>query len=225
MTPTSFSVSVPNSAVSPDHTSPSRAAAPSVIAIEKGLPMHPLPGFKRVVTGHTADGRATLAHCGAAPNAFALQAVPGTVFHEIWNTPASPAPIDNGDDPTARALCLSPGPQGSLIRVVDIPPDSVQNDISAEAAAAAFAEIGQAHAGTGRVDSRHKLMHRTETIDYGIVTEGEVWLVLDDQEVQLARGDVVVQRGTNHAWSNRTEVMARMVFILLDGTFTQELQP
>jgi quercetin dioxygenase-like cupin family protein len=67
-------------------------------------------------------------------------------------------------------------------------------------------------------------MHRTETLDYGIVTEGEVWLVLDDEEVHLTRGDVVVQRGTNHAWSNRTEAMARMVFILLDGRFTQELQ-
>jgi quercetin dioxygenase-like cupin family protein len=66
-------------------------------------------------------------------------------------------------------------------------------------------------------------MHRTETLDYGIVTEGEVWLVLDEEEVHLKRGDVVVQRGTNHAWSNRTEAMARMVFILLDGRFVAEL--
>ncbi|MDE1164858.1 MAG: cupin domain-containing protein [Pseudomonas sp.] len=184
-----------------------------------------LPTFKRIVTGHTADGRATISHCGATPNTFALQAVPGTVFHEIWNTNATPAPIDNADDPTARPLQLSPGPMGSVIRVVDIPPDSVQNAISAEDAAAAFAEIGQAHAGTGTPDSRHKLMHRTETVDYGIVTEGEVWLVVDDQEVHLRRGDVVVQRGTQHAWSNRTESMARMVFILLDGQFTEGAQP
>jgi mannose-6-phosphate isomerase-like protein (cupin superfamily) len=186
--------------------------------------MNDLPGFKRVVTGHGANGLATVAYCGKVPNSFALQAVPGTVFHEIWNTSASPVPIDNGDDPSARALCLSPGALGSLIRVVDIPPDSVQNNVSAEDAAAAFAEIGQAHAGTGQPGSRHKLMHRTETLDYGIVTEGEVWLVLDEEEVHLTRGDVVVQRGTNHAWSNRTEAMARMVFILLDGRFAQELQ-
>ena len=111
----------------------------------------------------------------------------------------------------SKPLQLSPGPQGSVIRVVDIPPDSVQNQVSAAAAAAAFAEIGQAHAGTGHANARHKLMHRTETLDYGIVTEGEVWLVLDDEEVHLKRGDVVVQRGTHHAWSNRTEAMARMV--------------
>ncbi|WPP02063.1 cupin domain-containing protein [Pseudomonas sp. HR96] len=187
--------------------------------------MHSLPGFKRVVTGHSAQGRSLIVHRAAAPNTFALQAVPGTLFHEIWNTDASPAPIDNGADPTARALCLSPAALGSLIRVVDIPPDSVQNHISAEDAAAAFAEIGQAQAGTGHADSRHKLMHRTETVDYGIVTEGEVWLVLDDDEVQLGRGDIVVQRGTNHAWSNRTEQMARMVFILLDGRFAAQVQP
>ncbi|MNP61650.1 Cupin domain protein [compost metagenome] len=67
-------------------------------------------------------------------------------------------------------------------------------------------------------------MHRTETLDYGLVTEGEVWLVLDGEEVHLKRGDIVVQRGTNHAWSNRTENMARMVFILLDGRYAPELK-
>jgi len=195
-----------------------------VMAIDKDCQMNELPAFKRVVTGHTVDGLATVSHCAAAPNTFALKSVPGTVFHEIWSTGSSPAVIDNGDDPTARPLHLSPAPLGSLIRVVDIPPDSVQNAVSDDAAAAAFAEIGQAHAGTGHADARHKLMHRTETVDYGIVTEGEVWLVLDNEDVHLRRGDVVVQRGTNHAWSNRTDAMARMVFILLDGQFAQELQ-
>lgn len=186
--------------------------------------MQALTPFKRVVTGHDANGRAVIASCGPTVSVFALQAVPGTVFHELWNSSASPALLDNGDDPTGKPLQLSPDPHGSVIRVVDIPPDSVQNRVSAAEAAAVFAEIGQSHASTGDGNARHKLMHRTETLDYGIVTEGEVWLVLDDQEVQLKRGDVVVQRGTNHAWSNRTEAMARMVFILLDGRFAAELQ-
>jgi mannose-6-phosphate isomerase-like protein (cupin superfamily) len=185
--------------------------------------MHELPSFKRVVTGHNASGRAVIASSGPTPNVFPLAAVPGTVFYEIWNSAASPALLDNASDPTAKPLQLSPGALGSVIRVVDIPPDSLQNQISAEEAAAAFAEIGQSHAGTGNADSKHKLMHRTETLDYGIVTEGEVWLVVDEEEVQLKRGDVVVQRGTNHAWSNRTETMARMAFILLDGRFAPEL--
>lgn len=185
--------------------------------------MHALPEFKRVVTGHDTHGRAVIASCGPTPNVYPLQAVPGTVFYELWNSSASPALLDNGRDPSDQPLQLSPKPQGSLIRAVDIPPDSIQNQVSDERAATVFAEIGESHAGTGQATARHKLMHRTETLDYGIVTEGEVWLVLDDQEVHLRRGDVVVQRGTNHAWSNRTEAMARMVFILLDGRFAAEL--
>jgi hypothetical protein len=185
--------------------------------------MQQLPGFKRVVTGHDAYGLAVVASSGPTPNNFPLKAVPGTVFYEVWNSKASPAVLDNGDDPTNQPLQLSPMPMGSVIRVVDIPPDSVQNQVSAEDAAAAFAEIGQAHAGTGQADSKHKLMHRTETLDYGVVTEGEVWLVLDGEDVHLKRGDIVVQRGTNHAWSNRTEQMARMVFILLDGQYASDL--
>lgn len=185
--------------------------------------MHELPSFKRVVTGHNSNGQAIVASSGPTPNVFPLLAVPGTVFYEIWNSVDSPAPLDNAADPTAKPLQLSPGPLGSVIRVVDIPPDSVQNQVSDENAAAVFAEIGESHAGTGQTNSKHKLMHRTETLDYGIVTEGEVWLVLDEKEVHLRRGDVVVQRGTNHAWSNRTESMARMVFVLLDGRFSPEL--
>ena len=186
--------------------------------------MQALPEFKRVVTGHNAKGQAVVVSSGPAANVFALAAVPGTVFHELWNSSASPALLDNADDPTAKPLQLSPGPHGSVIRVVDIPPDSLHSELSAENAAAVFAEIGECRAGTGQTSARHTLMHRTETLDYGIVTEGEVWLVLDEGEVHLKRGDVVVQRGTNHAWSNRTEAMARMVFILIDGRFAAEFE-
>jgi uncharacterized cupin superfamily protein len=66
-------------------------------------------------------------------------------------------------------------------------------------------------------------MHRTETIDYGIVLEGEIWLVLDDSEVLAKAGDVIVQRGTDHAWANRSDKVCRVAFILVDGKFTDEL--
>lgn len=184
-----------------------------------------LPPVRRVVTGHNAEGRAIVALDGAPPTVFDLKAVPGTVFHEIWNTDASPAVIDNRADPTLKPLQLQPTAQASIIRLVDIPPDTVQNRISPEDAAAAFAAIGAPHAIAGPSDAKHRLMHRTETIDYGIVLEGEIWLVLDEGEVKLGRGDIVIQRGTNHAWSNRTEEMVRMAFILLDGKFAQTLNP
>jgi len=95
----------------------------------------------------------------------------------------------------------------------------VQQSVSAEKAAAAFAAIDapEAH----ERDGPHTLMHRIETVDYGIVLSGEVWLVVDEGETRLGPGDVVVQRSTNHAWSNRTEETARMAFVLVDGTFAR----
>jgi hypothetical protein len=176
-----------------------------------------LPKVRRIVTGHDAQGRSIIAKDGAPPQIIEFKAVPGTIFYEIWNTNASPAPIDNGDDPTARRLQLHPMPQGSIIRIVDIPPDSVQNRVPEAEIAAGFAQMGAAGAPALRADSPHKLMHRTETIDYGILLGGEIWLVLDEGETKLSPGDIVIQRGTNHAWSNRTNEVARMLFILLDG--------
>jgi mannose-6-phosphate isomerase-like protein (cupin superfamily) len=177
---------------------------------------------RRIVTGHDPSGRAVIASEGPPPTVFALEAVPGTVFHEIWATDTVPARIDNGADPTVGELRLAPPRGGTRIRVVDIPPDTVQNAISREAAAAAFAEIAASDA-HGR-EGPHALMHRTESVDYGIVLAGEVWLVVDDGETRLQPGDVVVQRGTNHAWSNRTEETARMAFVLVDGAFAEELR-
>ena len=66
-------------------------------------------------------------------------------------------------------------------------------------------------------------MHRTESIDYGIVIEGEMTLVLDDSAVDLKPGSVVIQRGTNHAWANRSGEPCRMLFILVDGQYAPEI--
>ena len=184
-----------------------------------------LPVMRRIVTGHNEQGKAVIVSEGAPPSIIDFKAIPGTVFYEIWNTNASPAPLDNATDPTLRPVQLHPTPQGSIIRFVDIPPDSVQDNISAADIAAGFGQIGAASAATHTADSPHKLMHRTETIDYGILMAGELWLVLDEGETKLNVGDVVIQRGTNHAWSNRTNEIARMVFILLDGKFAAELLP
>jgi uncharacterized cupin superfamily protein len=67
-------------------------------------------------------------------------------------------------------------------------------------------------------------MHRTETIDYGLVLEGEIFLLLDDSEAHLRAGDVVIQRGTLHAWENRSDRLARMAFVLVDGAFSEEVK-
>jgi mannose-6-phosphate isomerase-like protein (cupin superfamily) len=103
---------------------------------------------------------------------------------------------------------------------VDIPPDTP--DFLANGAArmhAAFSEIGDSKATTAKAGSPHPLMHRTETVDYGVVMEGELTLILDDSEVELKVGSVVIQRGTNHAWANRSGKPCRMLFVLVDGAF------
>lgn len=177
-----------------------------------------LPPIHRVVTGHAADGRAVVISNGPLPTVVDLPAIPGTVFHEVWSTAATPAPVDNGADPTLGALHLPPPKHGTRIRFVDIPPDTA--DFLAHGAgrmAAAFTHIGDAAASTVRPDSPHPLMHRTESVDYGVVIAGELTLVLDDSEVSLKPGSVVVQRGTNHAWANRSAEPCRMLFVLVDG--------
>ena len=178
------------------------------------------PVIHRVVTGHDAQGKAIASSNGPLPKVVEITAIPGTVFHEVWSTTGAPAPVDNGADPTLAPLMLPPPRLGTRIRFVDIPPDTA--DYLAHGGSRmhdAFAQIGDTKASTVKAGSPHPLMHRTESVDYGIVIDGEMTLVLDDSEVLLKQGSVVVQRGTNHAWANRSGRPCRMLFVLVDGAF------
>lgn len=178
----------------------------------------------RVVTGHDAQGKAVVALNGGLPTVRDVPAIPGTVFHEVWSTEASPVVVDNGPDPTVGPLVLPPPRLGTRLRFVDIPPDT--EDFlkhGAERMHAAFSQIGDVEASTVKASSPHPLMHRTESVDYGVVIEGEMTLVLDDSEVLLKQGSVVVQRGTNHAWANRSGRPCRMLFVLMDGQYDKAI--
>lgn len=178
------------------------------------------PTIHRVVTGHDAEGKAIVAASGPLPTVAEIAAIPGTVFHEVWCTSGAPAHVDNGPDPSIGPLMLPPPKQGTRIRFVDIPPDTAEFlEHGASKMKDAFAQIGDEKASTVKAQSPHPLMHRTESVDYGIVIEGEMTLVLDDSEVLLRPGSVVVQRGTNHAWANRSGKPCRMLFILVDGRY------
>ncbi len=182
------------------------------------------PPIIRTVTGHDADGKAVVISHGPLPHVSEIAAIPGTVFHEVWCTQGSPVTVDNGADPSLGALQLKPPAQGTRMRFVDIPPDT--EDFLREGAARmhdAFSQIGDSAASTVKAHSPHPLMHRTESVDYGIVIEGEMTLVLDDSEVPLRAGSVVIQRGTNHAWANRSGRPCRMLFILIDGAYAPEI--
>ena len=180
----------------------------------------PFPPLRRVVTAHDEHGQAVVGSDGPLSTVVELTAVPGTIFHEVWSTEGSPAPVGNGPDPSVGPIRLSPPRHGTRIRFVDIPPDTEDFlQQGAKTMNAAFTEIGDAHASTVRSGSPHPLMHRTESIDYGVVISGEVTLILDKGETLLREADVVIQRGTNHAWANRSGKPCRMLFILVDGRF------
>lgn len=184
-----------------------------------------LQPIRRVITGHDSRGKAIITEDGPLPTVVPLEGIPGTSFHELWATAGAPAPIDNGEDPTLRPLSLAPPRHGTRIRVVDIPPDT--EDFIRHGAGRmrdTFAHLGNADASTVAAHSPHPLMHRTESVDYGVVLEGEIVLVLDDSEVALRQGDVVIQRGTNHAWANRSGQVTRMLFILVDGAYEPTLR-
>ena len=104
-----------------------------------------------------------------------------------------------------------------------LPQDESLKKLSPQAARATFAEIGAAESSSHGENSRHPFMHRTETIDYGIIIEGELTLIMDEGEAVVRAGDIVVQRGTNHGWANRSGRNCRVAFILIDGAFEDGL--
>jgi hypothetical protein len=181
--------------------------------------------FRRVVTGHNEKGLAVVASDSKPPEQRPM-GPNGPRFFEVWNTSGTPAAIDRFSvDPPVAGLVLTPPPRGTRIRVNEFPPESAQvSSTDATEALKHFENIGGAGAFTGGNDSdRHALMHRTSTIDYGIVLEGEITLILDEGETVVKAGDIVVQRGTNHAWANRGTTNCRIAFVLVDGEFEEGL--
>ncbi len=174
------------------------------------------------MTGHDADHNAIIVS-DAAPTHVQLVGGPGgPTFFEIWHTLETPALIHPQPDETDEpGLVLPPPENGTRIRVIEFPPegDAIRNLTGAEAAAK-FKSMGDEHASTSQQGAPHPLMHKTRTVDYGIVLEGEITMILDHGETTLKTGDIVIQNGTNHAWSNRSGNTCRMAFVLIDGAFT-----
>src|SRR6266480_4055228 len=172
---------------------------------------------RRVVTGHDAKGKAVVLIDGAAPNAK-LRKATGLTSTLLWVTDRSPADNSGSADAAEREIGVAPPPRGSIFRVVDFPPSV---DFGVVDNAAMLREMG---IGAGRGDARHATMHRTKSIDYAVVISGEIDMLLDDSEVHLKAGDVLVQRGTNHAWVNRAKENCRIAFVLIDAKKLAELR-
>jgi mannose-6-phosphate isomerase-like protein (cupin superfamily) len=180
---------------------------------------------RRVVTGHDANGKATVLSDGPAPFVHINPRNPADTSTDIWRTGDTPATIAaEPAEPTLGPRRQLPTANGTVVRINRFAPETEEiRNMSVEAARTAFAALGNETGSTFGRGGHHPLMHRTETIDYAIILSGEITMILDDTDVHLKAGDVVVQCGTNHAWSNRSDAICEVAFILIDGTFDAEL--
>jgi mannose-6-phosphate isomerase-like protein (cupin superfamily) len=154
---------------------------------------------RRVLTGHDAGGKSTFIADGHAPNVKEMASMPGLALTDLWETPGAPASNEGGADAAARPVRLEPPPRGTILRIVEFPPDSQWRNRAD--ARAAFDSIGAGHAPDK--SSSDPMMHRTDTVDYIIVLKGEIHAIMEKGETLLRAGDILVQRGTNHSWSVR----------------------
>ena len=170
--------------------------------------------IRRVVTGHNAAGRSIFIADSPAPNTRTRSTGAVTVT-ELWLTGATPADNTGSEDAGSRVSKLPPPANGSVFRVVEYPPDRIR--LPAMQAAPDTGPDANFYGGRLHGADRHPGFHKTDTIDYAIVLSGEIYALMDEGEVLLKTGDVLIQRGTNHAWSNRTEQPCCIAFVLIDA--------
>ena len=170
--------------------------------------------MRRVITGHDENGKSIVVLDD--PPARSIGEDVGGLF-ELWNTDGNLINTKDCIDRADDEILLSPPKNGSKFRYFQInpTPEGVPMDVLQSMAAEAFKKIGASHY---RVDtSKHPAMHKTDTIDYIILLEGDVTLILDKEEINIKPHDVVVQRGTNHAWVNNENKPALLIAVLIDS--------
>jgi hypothetical protein len=176
-----------------------------------------LPPIRRVVTVNDASGKSRIAEDGPAPAIRTVAERPGYRAVNVWRTQEMPARIDAADT-TREHKGVLPPKIGTILRICDFPPEPKDPKELKRVMDATFGSI-YTDANHERATARHPGMHKTETVDYGIVLEGEIWAVMEEGETLLRTGDIMIQRGTNHAWSNRSSKTCRIAFVLIDGVY------
>jgi hypothetical protein len=169
---------------------------------------------RRVVTGKVG-GKAKIISDGDTRPSRAFKNIPGQSAALLWSTAAVPsAPGDGSDIVSEKSSYVPVEPGETRLMIVTFAPDSVMMSIDPVAGFQEFAEHIPDLAATMEPESPG--MHTTQTVDYGIVLEGEVWLELDDgKQVRLKPHDVVVQNGTRHAWRNKSDKPVKIAFVLI----------
>ncbi len=169
---------------------------------------------RRIVIGHDPDGKAVALFDG--------QVVPkqrspgGNAVANMWVTSEFPVDLSGSTDKAQKQVGVPPPAHGTIFRIVDFPPASTSP------AAAPHVDHDKVLTAMG-IDpatqgyARHPNTHRTRSIDYAIVLDGEINMLMDDTEIHMKPGDVLIQQGTNHAWVNRSEKICRVAFVLIDA--------
>ena len=170
--------------------------------------------LRRIVTGHNEQGKSVAMFDGPPSNVTL-----GGRLAEIWYTDETPASNRGTADASLRALQMEPPARGSVFRCLELEPESKIADLDAAARAALMREtLARLSAEHVAVDTtRHPGMHKTRSIDYVVVLAGKARMLLDEGEVDLEPFDVVVQRGTNHAWVNRGTEPALLLAVMIDA--------
>ena len=171
--------------------------------------------IRRIVTGNDPEGRSFIVEDGPSPAVRLVPERPGYRVTNLWRTVGSPALI-TAVDSIAEHQGVAPPPNGTVIRIIDIPPEAADPAERKRQAAATFGKLF-ADADHHLEDRRHPGMHITESVDYAVILEGELTAILDKGETVMHTGDVLIQRGTNHAWANRSGKSARVLFVLVAG--------
>jgi hypothetical protein len=167
--------------------------------------------IRRILTGHNAAGRSIIAEDTMATSILDLEAVPGLRATDLWETTTAPADLSSAADPVDRPMHLEPQPTGTICRIVEFPPDAAWED--SIDSSGVFSSMKAGHAADST--SSTPMMHKTASVDYAIVLSGEIWAVMDEGETCMQAGDVLIQRATNHAWSNRSSQPALVLFVLV----------
>ncbi len=196
---------------------------PAGLAQGRDAPMRATPTLpagvkptRRIVTIDREPGKSSLVSDGPAPDVRTDPARPGYACARLWVNDSTPAKIVF--ETLHLPHTLEPPARGSVCRVVTFPPDdSWKGKVGTAEVQAHFRALGSPAASTYSPLAPHPYMQRTRTLDFCIVLEGAIALVLDTQEVALKAGDIVIQRGTNHAWSNRSTRPAVVAISAHDG--------
>jgi mannose-6-phosphate isomerase-like protein (cupin superfamily) len=171
--------------------------------------------IRRVVTGKDSAGKAILTMDSVATAVHRREGM-GVTNTMLWATDTIPADLSDREDAANKKIGVVPHPGGTVFRIVEFAP---HKEVTAdyETRLKAIRTIGLAPEGPSREHPRDPGMHRTRTIDYAVIVSGEIDMLLDDSEVHLKVGDVVVQRGTNHAWVNRGDAPCQVAFFMVDA--------